>query len=41
MSVEQPRRDLAEDDLVAEGLPDEPEDAEDDKDDGEPDGRAA
>jgi hypothetical protein len=31
MSVEDPRRDLAEDDPVAEGMPDEPEDDEPDE----------
>lgn len=38
MSIEQPRRDLAEDDPVAEGLPDEAEDADEEEDEG---GRAA
>jgi hypothetical protein len=35
MSIEQPRRDLAEDDPLAEGAPDESEDAEEDEDEGE------
>jgi hypothetical protein len=39
MSVEQPKRDLADDDPLAEGLPDEPEDADEDEE--EDDGRAA
>ena len=41
MSVEEPRRDLAEDDPLAEGLPDEPEDAEKDEEEDEDGGRAA
>jgi hypothetical protein len=35
MSIEQPRRDLADDDPLAEGVPDEPEDAEEEEDEEE------
>jgi len=33
MSIEQPGRDLADDDPLAEGTPDEPEDADEDEED--------